>query len=301
MSIHNATHITCHSPAKLNLFLHIVGKRDDHYHNLQSVFQLLDWYDTLTFTQSSSVRFVLKGNTQSIPDDDTNLVIQAVRLITHYCQHDSGVAITLDKQLPAGGGLGGGSSNAAVTLLALNRLWQLQLPLDTLMSLGERLGADVPFFMAGNNALVEGKGERLTPVHLAPAWYVLCLSDVICSSQRVFSCYQEGNWQLTSDDESVGLPALEGVNGLQPSELVIFGNQLMVAALNIYPELKRIYQALSSVVQVTMSGSGSSFFAVAEDERDAHQLVERLKKSQAGCRFVITKGISHWDCNYVGV
>ena len=301
MSIHTTPHITCHSPAKINLFLKIIGMRDDNYHNLQSVFQYLDWHDTITFTQSSTLEFIVKGNTKNVPHDDSNLVIQAIRLIASYCQRDAGVTITLDKQLPAGGGLGGGSSNAAITLLALNKLWQLQLSLQTLISLGERLGADVPFFVAGNNALVEGKGERLTPVNLAPAWYVLCLNDVVCSTQQVFSCYQEGNWQLTSDNESVGLPAHEGVNRLQPSKLVIFGNQLMVAALHRYPQLERMYQALSSVTYVTMSGSGSSFFALADDEQDAYQLVERLKQSQSGCRFVITKGISHYDWNHVGV
>ena len=147
------------SPAKLNLFLHITGRRKNGYHELQTVFQLLDWGDGLTFTPNNSALITLENNPTDIPLED-NLIIRAARLLQ---RGDLGAHITLDKRIPTGAGLGGGSSNAASTLLALNHLWDLQLMREQLQAIGAGLGADVPVFVGARSAWAEGVGEILTP------------------------------------------------------------------------------------------------------------------------------------------
>ena len=156
------------APAKLNLFLHIVGRRDDGYHLLQSVFVLIDWCDTLHFECRDDGRIARHDLTARLPDDD--LCLRAARALQIESGTPLGADISIDKQLPWGAGMGGGSSDAASTLLALNQLWGLNWPRARLMALGLKLGADVPFFVGGNNAFVEGIGERLTPVPVAPEW-----------------------------------------------------------------------------------------------------------------------------------
>ncbi|MDP1790638.1 MAG: 4-(cytidine 5'-diphospho)-2-C-methyl-D-erythritol kinase, partial [Methylibium sp.] len=154
------------APAKLNLFLHVTGRRDDGYHLLQSVFALIDWADTLHFERRPDGRLVRHDLAVTLPEDD--LCLRAARLLQRESACPFGVDISIDKQVPWGAGLGGGSSDAASTLLALNRLWDLHWPRERLLSLGLQLGADVPFFLGGHNAFVEGIGERLTPLALPP-------------------------------------------------------------------------------------------------------------------------------------
>jgi 4-diphosphocytidyl-2-C-methyl-D-erythritol kinase len=161
------------SPAKLNLFLHITGRRPDGYHQLQTLFQLLDWGDQLHFSTNNSGTINLDSADLDIPVEE-NLIVRAARLLQ---TGQLGVDITLDKHIPTGGGLGGGSSNAATTLLALNHLWHRGLSQTELQALGASLGADVPVFVGGHTAWAEGIGEILTPVELPQSWFLILAPD----------------------------------------------------------------------------------------------------------------------------
>ncbi|WP_295646158.1 4-(cytidine 5'-diphospho)-2-C-methyl-D-erythritol kinase [uncultured Methylibium sp.] len=172
------------APAKLNLFLHVVGRRDDGYHLLQSVFALIDWCDTLHFERRDDGLLRRHDLTAALPEDDLSL--RAARLLQRESGCRLGADISIDKQVPWGAGLGGGSSDAASTLLALNRLWAIDWPRERLLALAARLGADVPFFVGGRNAWVEGIGDRLTPIDLAPRWWAVLKPAVAVPTAAIF-------------------------------------------------------------------------------------------------------------------
>lgn len=172
------------APAKLNLFLHVVGRRADGYHLLQSVFALIDWSDTLHFERREDARIARHDLGAALPDDD--LCLRAARALQSASGTRLGADISIDKQLPWGAGLGGGSSDAASTLLALNRLWGLDWPRERLLALAVTLGADVPFFVGGRNAWVEGIGEKLTPIELAPRWLAVLKPAVAIPTAAIF-------------------------------------------------------------------------------------------------------------------
>lgn len=173
------------APAKLNLFLHVVGKRPDGYHLLQSIFTLIDWADTLHFECRADGQLLRHDSGDSLPADD--LCLRAARLLQQQSGCAWGVDIQIEKRLPAGAGMGGGSSDAASTLLALNRLWGLHWPLSKLLSLGLSLGADVPFFLGGSHAFVEGIGEILHPITLPPLTFAVLKPAQSISTQQIFS------------------------------------------------------------------------------------------------------------------
>lgn len=173
------------APAKLNLFLHVIGRRSDGYHLLQSVFVLIDWMDTLHFELRDDGKLARHDLSAALPDDD--LCLRAARLLQSESGITLGADISIDKQVPWGAGMGGGSSDAASTLLALNRLWDLDWPLSRLQPLGLRLGADVPFFLGGRNAWVEGIGERLTPVDLPAQWLAVVKPAANIATQAIFT------------------------------------------------------------------------------------------------------------------
>ncbi|MCV2359615.1 4-(cytidine 5'-diphospho)-2-C-methyl-D-erythritol kinase [Paucibacter sp. TC2R-5] len=173
------------APAKLNLFLHVVGKRPDGYHLLQSIFTLIDWADTLHFERRSDGQLLRHDLGASLPPDD--LCLRAARLLQAQSGCTYGVDIQIEKRIPAGAGMGGGSSDAASTLLALNRLWGLNWPLAKLMPLGLKLGADVPFFLGGSHAFVEGIGEILHPIELPPLTFAVLKPSQSISTQEIFS------------------------------------------------------------------------------------------------------------------
>ena len=172
------------APAKLNLFLHVVGRRADGYHLLQSVFVLIDWCDTLHFERRADGRLARHDLGAALPDDD--LCLRAARLLQAESGTRLGADISIDKHVPWGAGMGGGSSDAASTLLALNRLWGLNLPRERLAALGLKLGADVPFFIDGHNAFVEGIGERLTPLPVPPAWFAVVKPPAAIATSAIF-------------------------------------------------------------------------------------------------------------------
>jgi 4-diphosphocytidyl-2-C-methyl-D-erythritol kinase len=237
------------APAKLNLFLHITGQRPDGYHLLQSVFMLIDWCDTLHFDKRPGGAISREDLTVPLPAED--LITRAAKLLQQHTGCNQGVHIAVDKQIPAQAGMGGGSSDAASCLLALNQLWNLKLSLETLEKLGLQLGADVPFFLRGRNAWVEGVGEKITPIALPPANFWVIKPSAGVETAQIFK-----HPALQRDTK----PATISVFAAQAYD---FGhNDLQPVAQAMCPEVAQALQALKlSGMNGKMTGSGSAVFA----------------------------------------
>lgn len=237
------------APAKLNLFLHLTGRRPDGYHLLQSVFMLIDWCDTLHFEWRPHGQLSRQDLTVPLPEQD--LVLRAARLLQSSTGCTQGAHIAIDKQIPAQAGMGGGSSDAASCLLALNRLWGLDLPRRTLAALALQLGADVPFFLHGRNAWVEGIGERITPIDVAPAHFAVVKVPDGLDTGKIFSS------PLLKRDSG---PAIISVFAANPYG---FGqNDLQPVAEALCPEMLQALQWLRHQgLAPRMTGSGSAVFA----------------------------------------
>lgn len=249
------------APAKLNLFLHVVGRRADGFHLLQSVFLLIDWCDTLHFERRSDGHLARHDLSAALPADD--LCLRAAHALRDLSGTTQGADISIDKQLPWGAGMGGGSSDAASTLLALNRLWGLDLPLPALMRLGLGLGADIPFFLGGHNAFVEGIGERLTPLALPRQWLAVLKPAENVQTQGIFE-----SPLLVRNTEPVILEGLiEDACGSQERNFqrIMNGhgrNDLQPPAQQICPEIARAAKLLDATYgNSRMTGSGSAVFA----------------------------------------
>lgn len=247
------------APAKLNLFLHVVGRRDDGYHLLQSVFVLIDWADTLHFERRGDGRLTRHDLGPALPADD--LCLRAARLLQAESGTSLGADVSIDKQVPWGAGMGGGSSDAASTLLALNRLWGLNWPRERLAALGLKLGADVPFFIGGRNAFVEGIGERLTPLLVPPAWLAVLKPAASIETRAIF-----GSPLLVRDTEAVILAGfLADTAGSVRRVLDGFGrNDLQPPAeahcADVVTALEILQRRFGNA---RMTGSGSAVFARA--------------------------------------
>lgn len=254
------------APAKLNLFLHITGRRADGYHLIQSVFMLIDWCDTLHFERRADGeirRIDVRPNT-ALPAED--LTVRAARLLRQATGCPEGVQITLDKQIPAEAGMGGGSSDAASCLLALNRLWRLGLSRAQLAEIGLQLGADVPFFIHGRNAWVEGVGERITPVHLPPMRFVVVKPPTGTSTQRIFTSpelQRETRTARILDFVANDMSSEDGLCALDVRLLLNLGsNDLEPVAKMLCPDVSNCIRWLESQeLQGRMTGSGSAVFA----------------------------------------
>lgn len=238
------------APAKLNLFLHVVGRRADGYHLLQSAFMLIDWQDTLHFERRAGGHIAREDLTVALPPDD--LITRAARLLQQYTGCTWGAHIAVHKAIPAQAGLGGGSSDAASCLLALNRLWDLRLSLAQLAAIGVQLGADVPFFVHGRNAWVEGIGEKITPVQLPRAQFVVIKPDAGLETGQIFA-----HPQLRRDTK----PAT--IDGLARTPYDFGHNDLQAVAEQICPPVRHAIARLAAQgLQGKMTGSGSAVFAL---------------------------------------
>lgn len=252
------------APAKLNLFLHITGRRPDGYHLLQSVFMLIDWYDTLHFEVRSDGQISREDLNVPLPPDD--LITRAARLLKQSTGTLQGAHIAIEKSIPAQAGMGGGSSDAATCLMALNKLWGLGLSVKQLAELGLKLGADVPFFLHGHNAWVEGVGEIMTPISLPPAQFAVVKPSEGLETAKIF-----GSEALKRDTK----PATISVFAADPYG---FGhNDLQPVAQRLCPQISDAIAwlesaSLASVVKGRMTGSGSAVFAQVPRGTDLTQM-----------------------------
>ena len=253
------------APAKLNLFLHITGRRPDGYHLLQSVFMLIDWYDTLHFEVRPNGQISREDLSIALPADD--LITRAARLLQKASGTPMGAHIAIDKSIPAQAGMGGGSSDAATCLLALNKLWNLNFSASQLAQLGLQLGADVPFFVHGHNAWVEGIGEIITPINLPPAQFVVVKPPEGLETSKIF-----GSEALKRDTK----PATISVFAADPYG---FGhNELQPVAQRLCPQISEAIEWLETaslapaVVKGRMTGSGSAVFAQVPRGTDLSQM-----------------------------
>lgn len=263
------------SPAKLNLFLHIIGRRDDGYHLLQTVFQLLDYGDELQFDVTGDGDISLTPELAGVKNDD-NLVVRAARLLQTKTACPLGARIHIDKQLPIGGGIGGGSSNAATTLLALNTLWGKGLTLRELGELGLQLGADVPVFVAGRTAWAEGIGENLQALDLEPVWYVVIHPGCSVSTREIFS-----HEQLTRNTSPIKIAAFLGQGA---------GNDCENVVKSLYPEVKNALDWLNQFAPAQLTGTGSCLFARFTDEASAQDVFSKRPATYSG---FVARGVNH--------
>ncbi|WP_198085602.1 4-(cytidine 5'-diphospho)-2-C-methyl-D-erythritol kinase [Variovorax sp. E3] len=278
------------APAKLNLFLHITGRRDDGYHLLQSVFMLIDWCDTLHVELRRDGQLSREDLTTELPADD--LVIRAARALQAFAAPGQGAHIGVAKHVPAQAGMGGGSSDAATCLLALNRLWGLNLPLSRLAHIGLKLGADVPFFLGGHNAWVEGVGELLTPVTLPPAHFAVVKPPEGLDTRLIFSA--------TDLERSTPVAIITGF-AAQSESLEATSQRISVLSDSVFdfgrndlqPVAQRLCPAVTDAIEwlgaqglkARMTGSGSSVFAKlpqAPHEAELPQAPEGWQVRQCG-------------------
>ncbi len=251
------------APAKLNLMLHITGRRSDGYHELQTVFQFLDVGDELSFSPRADPSIRLSGNPGVQPEQD--LIWRAARLLQQTAGYEQGADIEIRKRLPMGSGLGGGSSDAATCLHALNRLWRLELSHEQLAELGLQLGADVPVFVHGLAAFGEGVGERLTPIELEQPWYLVISPPISVATGEIFA-----DPELTRDSPPIKICDLFARS---------WDNVCTAVVAKRYPEVRQALAWLATHAQARMSGSGASVFAEFESAVDAQRVRAELKNS----------------------
>jgi len=259
------------APAKLNLFLHITGQREDGYHLLQTIFQFLDYSDELFFELSENNLIQLETSFEGLAAED-NLIYKAAKLVQERLKEPKGVSIRIDKKLPMGGGLGGGSSNAATTLVALNELWDAGIGLDDLAIMGLSLGADVPVFVRGCAAWAEGVGENLTPVVLDEPWVVVVVPSVSVSTQKIFS-----HKSLTRDQQAITIRDFLG--GLP------VGNICEEIVTKAYPEVANALEFLDTTQpqgSARMTGTGSCVFAMYPSESGAKNALAKMPEEWQG-------------------
>ncbi|HEX4944101.1 MAG TPA: 4-(cytidine 5'-diphospho)-2-C-methyl-D-erythritol kinase [Usitatibacteraceae bacterium] len=259
------------APAKLNLFLHVVGRRADGYHLLQSAFALIDAADRLRFSVRGDGAIRRVSDLTGVPAE-TDLVVRAARLLKAETGTALGADIEVDKLLPLGGGVGGGSSDAATTLIVLNRLWDTGLDRPALQALGARLGADVPFFVFGRNAWVEGVGERLVPLDLPPAWYLVLVPPVAVPTGEIFAAPE-----LTRNTEALKMEDFSARTGQGR-----FRNDLEAVVAARYPAVREHLEWLASHGGGRLTGSGACVFARFEDRASAERVLEKLPRPMQG-------------------
>lgn len=282
----------CPAPAKLNLFLHVIGRRPDGYHLLESVFQLIDLCDYLHFTCRSDKQ-IKRLTANKLIDEGDDLAVRAAKLLQKSALAKKGktvpgVDIEIEKNIPMGAGLGGGSSDAATTLMALNHLWDCGFSTDELISMGVQLGADVPFFLLGQNAFVEGIGEKLTPIETPDGWFVVIKPPVSVPTARIFRSNE-----LTRNTEPIKMTDFPGFF----KKMNHFGrNDLQAVAAGIFPEIGEAINELGRYGSARMTGSGACVFSHFVKETQAKE-VAALLSGKWETRVV--KGIQHHPLGYL--
>jgi 4-diphosphocytidyl-2-C-methyl-D-erythritol kinase len=255
------------APAKLNLFLHVTGRRADGYHTLQTMFRFVDICDEVGFRLREDDGIHRLAPIAGI-DEDQDLTLRAARLLQLTSGCRLGVDIDIDKRLPMGGGLGGGSSDAATTLMVLNKMWSLDLSRNRLQQIALQLGADVPVFVFGRSAFGEGVGERLHAIELDPAWYLILVPQVTVSTAEIFAARE-----LTRNTKAIRIAALsvgQGHNDLQP------------VACKRFPEIARHLNWLGKFGKAAMTGSGACVFSAFDSELEARSVFDRLPADMKG-------------------
>ncbi len=258
------------APAKINLMLHITGRREDGYHELQTVFQFIDFADELEFTPRSDGRIVRHSRNFTVAENDDIIIRAAKALQSRYLSEHSaapplGADIYLTKNIPMGAGLGGGSSDAATTLLALNTIWRTSFNVDELAAIGLTLGADVPVFVHGFAAFAEGVGEKLSPVSPPEKWYLLVIPPVHVSTKEVFS-----HPDLTRDCSTLKLCDLSRREWRNVCTDVVEKN---------YPMVAQAIEIVGSYSKAMMSGTGASVFAGFESRAQAEEILQKIRKN----------------------
>ncbi len=260
------------APAKLNLFLHITGKRDDGYHLLQTVFQFVDYGDELHFDVRDDGK-ICRATPNPFVKESDDLTVRAATALQKIAGSSKGVNIHIEKRLPMGGGVGGGSSDAATTLVALNHLWNTNLSFDELAKIGLELGADVPVFVRGRAAFAEGVGEQLTEICLAEPWFLVVKPDIHVSTAEIF-----GDPQLTRNCQAIT------ICDLQASAAAIdeLGNVCEPIAKQHYPEIAEVIDYLKRYGNARMTGTGACVFVAFDEQRKARQALSELPDKWTG-------------------
>ena len=262
------------APAKLNLLLRVTGRRPDGYHLLQTVFRFIDFGDTLRFVVREDGRVTRSNDVSGVPDS-ADLTLRAARLLQTAAATRLGVDIALDKRLPVGGGLGGGSSDAATTLIVLNRLWRLNWPRARLQALALELGADVPVFVFGESALGQGIGEKLTPLPLPPAWYMVLMPPIAVATAQVFQ-----DPDLIRDSIPTRIPPFSDASGTNDLEPVV---------CRLYPAVAQHLAWLQQFGHARMTGSGACVFVEFSTEAAARAALSHLPQAMRG---VVAQGLA---------
>jgi 4-diphosphocytidyl-2-C-methyl-D-erythritol kinase len=255
------------APGKLNLMLRVIGRRADGYHLIQSVIRFIDYGDTVTVSLRGNGVIERTNDVPGVPPEE-DLTLRAARLLQRVTGTRQGASITLEKRLPRGGGLGGGSSDAATALLALNQLWETGLTREELLAPALELGADVPFFVFGDNALAEGIGERLTRLEVEPAWYLVLEPAVVVPTSRIFS-----DNQLKRDSKAITMPAFSAA---------LAGNDLEPVVCRVFPEVARHLEWLRREAPAWVTGSGGCVFAAFHDEGAARAVWAKMPDGMRG-------------------
>lgn len=248
------------SPAKLNLFLHITGRRENGYHELQTIFQLIDLYDWMVFTPTLDEQIEIDGLSEVRPEE--NLIYRAAQILRPHAKKFCGLNIKIEKNIPMGAGLGGGSSNAATTVIVLNQLWECGLNKEQLADYGVKLGADVPIFIYGKNAWAEGIGEHLSFIDLDQKQFIILKPDCFISTQLLFS-----QKTLTRDSKTTKFCAYQ----LEPSN---FGNNFEPLARQLYPEVEEAMQYLDQFGQAKLTGTGACVFIEVTNEMNIDEILK---------------------------
>ena len=270
------------SPAKLNLFLHITGLRENGYHELQTIFQLIDLYDWMTFTPTLEEQIEIDGLSEVRPEE--NLIYRAAQILKPHAKKFCGLHIKIEKNIPMGAGLGGGSSNAATTLIVLNQLWECGLNQEQLADYGVKLGADVPIFIYGKNAWAEGIGEHLSFIDLDQKQFIILKPDCFISTQLLFS-----QKTLTRDSKTTKFCAYQ----LEPSN---FGNNFEPLARQLYPEVEEAMQYLDQFGQAKLTGTGACVFIEVTNEMNIDEIL-----NHSPCKSYLVNSLKESPLNHFKV